>query len=141
MAKPKNKKPLQVVPTPLEEHLGEVWDPRNHEGEITSATELLSKFVDDMENGRPTEITLDRVREAAGTLGQYSGYPDEAFGMDCFLESPVASSSYRAVAQALPSFIRGMNALIQSRAAKLTERSTPSVVSLSRTIDDEDIPF
>lgn len=122
MAKPKNQKPTRVVPTQLEEHLGEVWDPRNYEVEIASATEHLCRFVEDMENGRSTEITLDGVREAAGTLGHYSGYPDDAYAMDCFLESPVASSSYRAVAHALPSFIRNMNALIEARAAKLAER-------------------
>ena len=138
MAKAKDRKPTQVVPTPLEEHLGEVWDPRGHEAQIATANELLCRFVEDMKKGRLTELTLDRVREAAGTLGYYSGYPDDAYSMDCFLDSPLASSSYLAVAQALPAFIQDMNALIQARAAKLAEQSNPPEAASPKSISDED---
>ena len=137
MAKHKIPQPAKVLPTPIEEHLGEVWDPRGHEDEIANANELLGGFVQDMKNGKVPECVMAQVREAAGTLGHFSGYPDNAHGMDCFLDSPLASS-YRDVAQLLPSFIVEMNALIKARTAMLSE---PSVVATKRFIYDDDIPF
>jgi hypothetical protein len=141
MPKHKVPKPDQIVPTLLEEHLGEIWDPRGHKEPIANANALLSRFVEEMNRGQLTEITLDHVREAAGTLGHYSGYPDDAFRMDCFLDSPLASSSYRAVAQALPSFIKDMNALIAARAVKLDEFSNPPAPIAPTRVNDEDLPF
>lgn len=137
MAKHKILQHAQVVPTPIEEHLGEVWDPRGHEDEIANAKELLGGFVEDMNNGRVPQFVMDQVREAAGTLGHFAGYPDNAHGMDCFLDSRFALS-YREVAQVLPSFIDDMNTLIQARIAKLSELP---VVATRRSIGDDDIPF
>lgn len=137
MAKHKIQQHVQVLPTPIEEHLGEVWDPRGHKDEIANANELLGGFVEDMNNGKVPQLVMDQVREAAGTLGHFAGYPDNAYRMDCFLDSPFASS-YREVAQKLPSFIDDMNTLIQARIVKLSELP---VVATSRSIGDKDIPF
>jgi hypothetical protein len=137
MAKRKIQQHAQVVPTPIEEHLGEVWDPRGHEDEIANANELLGSFVEDMNNGKVPKLVMDQVRKAAGTLGHFAGYPDNAYSMDCFLDSPLASS-YREVAQELPAFIGDMNTLIQDRIAKLSELP---VVATRRSISDDDIPF
>ena len=141
MPKHKNQNPAQVVPTPLEEHLGEVWDPRGHEEKIAIANQFLSRFVEDMNNGKVPQFTLDQVREAAGTLGHFSGYPDDAHSMDCFLDSPFASSSYRAVAKALPSFMNDMNSLIHARIEKLSEQSNPPLPAAQRSTVDDDLPF
>ena len=137
MAKHKIQQPAQIMPTPIEEHLGEVWDPRGHEDEIANANELLDGFVEDMKNGKVPQPIMDQVREAAGTLGHFAGYPDNAHGMNCFLDSPLASS-YQKVALLLPYFMDEMNTLIKARIAKLSELA---VVATRRFIDDDDIPF
>ena len=141
MEKHKVPRHAQVVPTPLEEHLGEIYDPRGHEEKIAVAYDRLGSFIEDMNSGKQPQLTLDQVREATGTLGHFSGYPDEAYNMDCFLDSPLASSSYRAVAQALPSFIMNMNTLIQARIAKLSEQSNPQIPVARKATDDADLPF
>ena len=141
MAKPKIQNWPQIVPSSLEEHLGEVWDPRGHTEEIRMANEFLCRFVSDMENGLVPEITLDVVRQAVDTLGKYSGYPDDAYGMEIFLYSPLASSSYRTVARMLPSFMQDMNALIIARNRILDAQTSDEIAHKPEQINDEDLPF
>ena len=105
------------------------------------ANEFLCRFVSDMENGLVPEITLDVVRQAVDTLGKYSGYPDDAYGMEIFLYSPLASSSYRTVARMLPSFMQDMNALIIARNRTLDAQTSDEIAHKPEQINDEDLPF
>lgn len=141
VAKPKIQNRPQIVPSSLEEHLGEVWDPRGHEEEIRIANDLLRQFVSDMENGLVPEVTLDTARRAVDTLGKYSGYPEDAYGMEVFLDSPLASSSYGTVAQILPSFMRNMNTLIEARTRILETQTSDGRAHRRERVNDEDLPF
>ena len=133
--------PAKVVPSPLEEHLGEIWDPRGHEGGIADANSLLAMFVGYMAEGRVPPVTLDQVRTSAETLGHYAGYPEEAYAMECILDSSYASSSYRKVAEALPAFLEEMNALIRARISQLNRSTIYPATVASRPVSDDDLPF
>jgi hypothetical protein len=141
MPKPRFDASVQVVDTPLEEELGEVWDPRGHEQQIASATEVLRRFCDDVNGGRVPNNTLVQVRQAAGVLVHFSGYPEDAYRMECFLESGTAESSYRQVARMLPEFVEQLNKLIQARSIKLTEVAAQRLPAGRKLVNDDDLPF
>jgi hypothetical protein len=132
--------PDAILPTPYEEHLGEISDPRGHERKLEAANVVLTSFMESMGAGRVPEQTLEHIREAVGTLGYYAGYPRGAHETETFLESPFASSSYKDVACILPSFIKEMNDRIVQRVTRLT---TPErkPISQPRCLDDNEIPF
>jgi hypothetical protein len=133
-----------VIPSPLEEHLGQVWDPTQHQEEIAEANQLLGKFLDDMSSNRVPSVTLEQIRRAADTLGTYAGYPVDAVHMEAFLESPKASASYRATASVLRGYVDDMNSLIQARiAAAESATSHPSSPSFgsAASMSEDNIPF
>ena len=123
-----------ILPTELEEHLGEVSDPRGQEDKIAKANELLRSFHEDMNRGRLPATTLDQVRHAVSTLGHYSGYPREAFEMDCYLDSKFAEASYRGVADSLPSYTDQMNARIRIRIERLSAPPSMSIEPQGRVV-------
>lgn len=141
MPKPRFDVAVQVVPTPMEEELGEVWDPRGHEQQIAGATEVLHRFCDDVNGGRVPIDTLVNVRQAFGVLGHFSGYPEDAYLMECFLESEFAESSYRLVAKMLPEVAEQLNKLIQARSSKLNEVAEQKFQVGRKLVNDDDLPF
>jgi hypothetical protein len=140
MSKPNTLPPDAILPTLYEERLGEIFDPRGHEGSLTAANLLLASFLQSMNAGQVPEQNLEHIREAVGTLGQFAGYPKEAHEMEMFLESPLAASNYKAVAHVLSLSIRELNDRIAQRVTRLTtlQRSEPN--SPQRRLDGDDIP-
>ena len=137
-----------VIPSPIEDHLGQVWDPRQHLDEIAESNRVLKQFLEDMDAKRLPSATLDHVRAAAGTLGLYAGYPSEACHVETFLDSPEASSSYRTTASVLKGFMEEMNSLILARmkSTQVTASAAPDSLSpASRPgvspAHEDDIPF
>ena len=141
MSKTKTRPSFPILPTELEKHLGEVWDPRGHEEQLASANAVLVSFVDDMSTGQLPVQTLKEVQEAAGVLGHYAGYPQEAHETEMFLESSLASSSFKTVAAVLPSFLEEMNDRIKKRGAILTAKERVNHSDPKQRIDDSDVPF
>lgn len=141
MPKKKTQPPDTVLPNGLEEHLGEIWDPRGHDETLASAQALLLSFVDAMKAGHLPAHTLEQVQDAVGILGRFAGYPREAHETEMFLESSLASSSYKTVAQILPSFIEDMNNRIKKRAVILSARESNDLSAPTQRIDDCEIPF
>lgn len=139
--KPRFDVTIQVVPTPLEEELGEVWDPREHEHQIAIATQVLRRFCDDVNGGRVPIDTLVHVRQAFGVLGHFSGYPEDAYRMECLLESEIAESSYGQVAKMLPEVAEQLNKLIQARSSKLNEVADQRFQVGRKLVNDDDLPF
>lgn len=125
-----------IYPSPLEEHLGQTWDPTQNEGGIAQANIVVSEFLDAMASNRVPSVTLDDIRIAADTLGTFAGYPIDAANMDMFLTSRKAAS-YRAVEPVLRCYVADMNALIQSRIAAI--RFAASLPLKPPT--DADLPF
>jgi hypothetical protein len=125
----------------MEEHLGQVTDPRGHEEELAAANALLASFVDAMSTGRQPASTLTQVREAFGVLGTFAGYPQEAHEAEMYLESSLAASSYKTVAEILPLCIEDMNNRIQKRIALLSAQEKGEPLTQRTPIDDSELPF
>lgn len=53
-----------MIPSPYEEHFGEVADPTSHEREIVAANQLLQEFLKDMDDGRVPRVTLVDIGRA-----------------------------------------------------------------------------
>jgi hypothetical protein len=137
-----------VIPSPIEEHLGQVWDPRQHQEEIEESNRVLRQFIEDMDAGRVPDATMGHIRTAAASLGEFAGYPSEACNMESFLDSAEASSSYRTTVSILKVFVDEMNTLILARMnhSKLAASEAPNSVSGNTTsrhtsISDDDMPF
>ena len=133
-----------TFPSPLEEHLGQVWDPTQHQQEIAEANSLLCTFLEDMSNNRVPSVTLAAIRRSTDTLGTYAGYPVDAVHMDAILKSRKATASYRFAALVLRDYVDDMNSLIQCRIADL-ESTTPDVSCpagiTNASVGEDDIPF
>lgn len=125
----------------MEEHLGQVQDPRGHEEELAAANAVLTSFVHAMSAGRQPACTLKQVQEAFGILGTLAGYPQEAHETEMYLESSLAASSYRTVAKILPSCIADMNDRIEKRIALLSAKENVELPTPRTPIDDSEIPF
>ena len=137
----KNRAPDTVLPTSMEAHFGQVTDPRGHEEELETANALLAGFVHAMSTGRQPASTLTQVREAFGILGNFAGYPREAHEAEMYLESSLAASSYKTVAEILPSCIEDMNNRIGKRIALLSAEGKVELPKQRTPIDDSEIPF
>ena len=112
-----------MIPSPLEEHLGQIWDPSAHSAEIADANRVLEQFLEDMHANRAPSSDLRSLRQAAGTLGLYAGYPSDVSHMESFLESR-AAASYRTTESFLKNFVPAMNELIQLRLLTLRLRAS-----------------
>ena len=105
------------IPSPYEEHTGEIADPASHVAEIEHANSILYGFLSDMTANRAPTSTLQAIRDASSTLGLFAGYPTEAAYMEDFLWSP-QGASYRMIATFLRGFVEEMNGLIDVRRAQ-----------------------
>jgi hypothetical protein len=141
MRKKKLLAPDPILPTPMEELLGEIWDPRGHEEIVATANAVLEAFVQNMEAGRLPVHTLGQIRDAVHTIGHFAGYPRAAHEIEMFLESPIASSSYKGVAGSLPTFIEDMNNRIARRTMVLSARRIEGPIPASKNVNDCEIPF
>jgi hypothetical protein len=122
-----------VIPSPYEEHTGEVRSPVGCEVEIQQATDTLNAFVADFQTGRIPAVSLDQLSSAADLLWTYAGCPSEDVWGVMFFESPEAAASYRGVANAMPHFVDKMSALIEAR--RIT------VLGDGFAMNDDDVPF
>jgi hypothetical protein len=137
----KIRTPDTVLPTTMEEHLGQVTDPRGHEGELAAANALLASFVHAMSTGQQPESTLSQIQDAFGVLGTFAGYPQEPPEAVMNVESSLAASSYRTVAEVLPSSIEEMNNRVEKRIALLSAKENIKPPVQRTPIDDSEIPF
>ena len=124
----------------MEEHLGQIQDPRGHEAELAAANTVLASFVQAMTTNQLPAHTLGQVHQAFGVLGTFAGYPQEAHETEMFLESSIAASSYKTVAQVLPSSIKDMNNRIEKRMALLSAQANNESTAPRTSIDDSEIP-
>ena len=125
----------------MEDHLGQVQDPRGHEEELAAANAMLAGFVHAMSTGGLPGCTLTQVQEAFGILGTFAGYPQEAHEAEMYLESSLAASSYKTVAEILPSCIEDMNNRIEKRIALLSAQESVDLPTRRTPIDDSEIPL
>jgi hypothetical protein len=136
-----------VFPSPFEEHIGQVWDPRPNQNQIAEAKNTLHQFLSDMDASRVPIATLTQVNAAVEVLGKFAGYPSEAHHMEMFLESKEAAS-YRTTATVLKGFAEEMEVLILARveAAQMAERlgttsGRPAEHSGKHPISEDELPF
>lgn len=136
MSKKRSVEDDPILPTNIELYDGVVTDPRGHEDEITNAVHVLHRFCDDL-----SAVSLMEVHRAALVLGNYSGYPQEAYEFDSYLDSEYAQASYRTVAEHLPQFIANMLSRIDTRIRLLSAQEESKSTRSTPEIDEDDIPF
>ena len=137
----KSQVPDPILPTPMEEHDGEIIDPRGHEEKIGLAVATLSNFAKDMVEGRLPTSTLTQVREAVETLGHFAGYPADAHRLGFYLESEYAPSSYSEVASLVGPYTEDMASRIRTRIAMLNAPTPGSPTKSGPEEKDDDCPF
>lgn len=125
-----------VLPTEIEAHFGEVKDPRGHEEEIENAERILQRFCLDI-----STVSLRQVQSAASVLGNYAGYPKEAYIFESYLDSDLTQASYRTVAEHLPLFMTKMLRRIEARKHLLFESEKSNRVRPFSMGLHDDLPF
>lgn len=129
-----------VIPSSIEEHLGQVWDPKNAKDEIGNVNNVIDEFIESMRQGRVPKSGIDQIAEATDILGLYAGYPGEAADFEGYIKSDIAVS-YQEVAGILQGFAAEMNVLIETRLKYSQPQDTITEQEINESNRTDDIPF
>lgn len=130
-----------VIPSEIERHQGEVWDPKDGLLEIEYSNKVIQSFISDMNGKKVPSITIAEIVKATDILGLYAGYPSEAASMESYIKTDEVLS-YREVMLVLEGFSFNMNALIDKRLAH-DRSATLDINKEDKNVDAEfyDVPF
>jgi hypothetical protein len=127
-----------VIPSEIEQHLGEVWDPAEGKQEIELADGVIQTFISEMNANQIPSVTIEEIVKATDVLGLYAGYPIEAMDMESYIKTDEVLS-FREVASILEVFSDNMNSLINQRIA--ADRNNSSEKPENVTAEFSNVPF